>query len=313
MVSRPVLDYFERRLGAPRVVAVVLAFLLGIFLFALLWTMIWISVASLANDADTYRDRLQELVVKVSSWIKEALPGNAKEGMQAASSASVETISSEFADYISANFRGWLGHLTSGLMDLLSSALMVFIFMFFLLLGDRSRSTARSSLKSEIESQVRSYIVSKTVISIFTAGTFGTVLWFYGIPLAIVFGMLAFLCNFIPNIGPVIASLLPLPLIVLHPDLSLTSMIVVVVLTSGIQFVSGNIVETKIMGDSFELHPIAILLTLMIWGMIWGIVGMFLAVPVTAAAKILLDKFEHTRPIANALAGRMDPGNAAAE
>lgn len=83
-------------------------------------------------------------------------------------------------------------------------------------------------------------------------------------------------------------------------------MVVVIVLTSSIHFVSGNVIETKIMGESFELHPIAILLTLMIWGMIWGIVGMVLAVPITAAAKILLEKFDRTRPIANALAGKID-------
>jgi AI-2 transport protein TqsA len=107
------------------------------------------------------------------------------------------------------------------------------------------------------------------------------------------------LLNFIPNIGPIIACLLPLPLIVLSPDLSLTAMITVIVFSSLIQFVSGNVVEPKIMGDSFELHPVAILLTLMIWGMLWGIIGMILATPVTAAMKILFDRFERTRPWPN--------------
>jgi AI-2 transport protein TqsA len=123
---------------------------------------------------------------------------------------------------------------------------------------------------------------------------------------AIVFALLAFLLNFIPNIGPIIASLLPLPLIILSPELSVFSMVMVILLTTGVQFVSGNVVEPKIMGDSFELHPVAVLLTLMLWGMIWGIIGMILATPVTAAIKILLERFERTRPIAEVLAGRFD-------
>jgi AI-2 transport protein TqsA len=83
-------------------------------------------------------------------------------------------------------------------------------------------------------------------------------------------------------------------------------MILVISLTSGIQFISGNVVEPKIMGDSFELHPVAVLLTLMLWGMIWGIVGMILATPVTAAIKILLERFDRTRPVAEMLAGRFE-------
>ena len=144
------------------------------------------------------------------------------------------------------------------------------------------------------------------MISFFTGAAFGVLLWLFGVPLALVFGLLAFLLNFIPNIGPIIASLLPLPLIVLHPDMSLTTMLLVIALSGGVQFISGNIVEPKIMGDSFQLHPVAILLILMFWGMIWGIVGMFLSVPITAAACILMQRFDHTRPIAQLLAGNFD-------
>ena len=99
---------------------------------------------------------------------------------------------------------------------------------------------------------------------------------------------------------------LPLPLVLLDPDLSVGGMITVILLVSVIEFVSGNVIETKVMGDSFELHPVVVLLTLMLWGMIWDLPGMFLATPITAAMKILLEKFEYTRPIAEMMAGRFD-------
>ena len=330
----PILDYFEKRLNTPRIVAVVITFLLGLLLTSLLWAMVWISVASLANDADVYRVRLTDLVAKVSEKIRPDTPlpvpvdnvedveANAEqttqekakqkaseEAMQSRTTAPV-VVSDKDAErldaFLNENFRVGLGQLSSALMDLLSSGLVVLIFMFFLLLGGSASKEKREGVWSKIESQIRSYIVTKTVISLFTGGLFGFVLWLFGIPLAFVFGVLAFLLNFIPNVGPVIASLLPMPLIFLNPDLSLTSMLTVASLAGMIQFGSGNIVEPKIMGDSFELHPVAILLTLMFWGMIWGIVGMFLATPITAAMKILFEKFEPTRPIAELLAGHLN-------
>ncbi|MEC8783586.1 MAG: AI-2E family transporter, partial [Planctomycetota bacterium] len=159
---------------------------------------------------------------------------------------------------------------------------------------------------NEIEKKIRSYIVTKTIISAFTGVAVGLVLWLFDIPLAFVFGMLACLLNFIPNVGPLIMCVLPLPLVLLDPDLSVGGMVTVILLVSVIEFVSGNVIETKVMGDSFELHPVVVLLTLMLWGMIWDLPGMFLATPITAAMKILLEKFEYTRPIAEMMAGRFD-------
>ena len=121
-----------------------------------------------------------------------------------------------------------------------------------------------------------------------------------------VFALLAFLFNFIPNIGPVIAALLPIPLILVDPELSIWGMIAVISLASAVQIISGNVVEPKMLGDSVDIHPIVVLLALMFWGMIWGIVGMFLATPITAAMKILFSKFESTRPLAALLEGRVD-------
>ncbi len=299
----PLLDLIQKRLGGPRVVAVAIAFLGGVALLACLWLFIWVSVESMLRDADTYRQQYQSIVLRVSNALTPksdtAEPGTADTGQV----TPVET-PTDLADFTGGYVQSGLANVASALTELLGSATMVLIFMFFLLLGGSTETVPRSGVWLEIESQIRGYIVTKTVISAVTGAAFGFVLWLYGIPLAVVFALLAFLFNFIPNIGPIIASLLPLPLILLSPDLSIPSMVIVISLTMGIQFVSGNVIEPKIMGDSFELHPVAVLLTLMLWGMIWGITGMILATPVTAAIKILLERFDHTRPVADVLAGR---------
>jgi AI-2 transport protein TqsA len=146
----------------------------------------------------------------------------------------------------------------------------------------------------------------KTFISAATGLAVWLTLTFFGVPLALVFGILAFSLNFIPNIGPLLMCVLPLPLIFLHPGLSLTNMIVAAVMMSVIQFVSGSVVEPKMMGDSFKLHPVVIMLTLLMWGVIWGLPGMFLSTPITAAMRIVFEQFHYTRPLARLLAGRFE-------
>ncbi|MHC4224754.1 MAG: AI-2E family transporter [Planctomycetota bacterium] len=107
-----------------------------------------------------------------------------------------------------------------------------------------------------------------------------------------------------PNIGSVIATILPLPVILVSPELGATSKVVAVAGPAVINFVLGNLVEPKMMGTSVDLHPVTILLALVFWGMLWGIAGMLLAVPMTASLKILFEKLDLTRPVANLLAGR---------
>ena len=158
----------------------------------------------------------------------------------------------------------------------------------------------------EIDQQIRSYLALKTVISIFTGLAFGVTLRLFGVPMALTFGVLAFLLNFVPNVGPLVASLLPVPLIILDPDGSIMWMVATISVSSAIQAISGNVIEPRIMGSSSDLHPVTILLALMIWGAIWGVVGMLLATPITAVMKILFERSELTRPVADLFAGRLD-------
>ena len=322
----PVLDLIEQRLGAPRIAAVAIAFLLGLLLMAVLWLLIWLSVSSLLQNSQDYVDHIADLVQRTNERLPEDFqlpdkifgdnelpeeletpidddPGNND------SSGTTNNVEqpNPWDDPSVRSFASYgMSLIYNTLKELSSNAVMVLIFMFFLLLGGSTSAIPRGGVWREIENKIRGYIITKAVISAVTGAAFGLVLWMFGIPLALVFGLLAFLLNFIPNIGPIIASLLPLPLIVLDPTLAAFQMVMAVALSGGVQFLSGNVIEPKIMGESFELHPVAILLTLMLWGMIWGLVGMFLAVPMTAAVNILLARFEHTKPIADVLAGRFE-------
>ncbi|MCO6045106.1 AI-2E family transporter [Aeoliella sp. ICT_H6.2] len=201
------------------------------------------------------------------------------------------------------------------LLAVLSSGLLVMIFLFFMLLGGSQVQLPENNIWRDVDAHVRKYIVAKTGISLVTGFVFGAVLWMFGVPLAFVLGMLAFLLNFIPNLGPIIASILPVPLVWVLVEatwageegahMGLVKAIVVITLAAVVQFLSGNVFEPKIMGNQFHLHPIAILLSLMFWYMIWGMVGAFLAVPITSASKIIFAELDSTRLAADLLEGNL--------
>jgi len=134
----------------------------------------------------------------------------------------------------------------------------------------------------------------------------GLVLTVLNVKFGWMFGFLAFLLNFIPNIGSVIATILPLPVALIDPQLGTISKILVLVIPGSIQFVVGNIIQPKMMGESLDLHPIVVLLSLIFFGTIWGIIGMLLAVPITAVVNIFLQRFGYTRAISDLISGKTD-------
>ena len=206
---------------------------------------------------------------------------------------------SQFVDQM---VRDGITTLSQVFISLVSTSIVVLIYVFFLLIG--TPSINHSPTLSEVDQQIRSYLSLKTVISIFTGLVFGLALRLFGVPMAFTFGVLAFLLNFVPNVGPIVASLLPIPLIILDPDGTVGWMAATITVICTIQLISGNVVEPKIMGNSSDLHPVTILVGLMFWGMMWGVIGMFLATPIMAALKIILGRIPTTRSIADLMAGR---------
>jgi AI-2 transport protein TqsA len=83
-----------------------------------------------------------------------------------------------------------------------------------------------------------------------------------------------------------------------------------VILVPGvIQFIIGSLIDPKLMGEGLNLHPVTILLALSFWGLLWGIVGMFLAAPITAAIRIVLMQFDTLKPVGMLLSGQFAAAN----
>ena len=123
-----------------------------------------------------------------------------------------------------------------------------------------------------------------------------------GLDFAAFWGMLIFFLNFIPTVGSILATVFPSLLAVIVFE-SPAAIIGVIGGITGIQLLVGNFMEPKLMGNSLNLSPLVILLSLSLWGSLWGIPGMFLCVPITVIAMIICSHFAQTRPVAIFLSG----------
>jgi predicted PurR-regulated permease PerM len=103
--------------------------------------------------------------------------------------------------------------------------------------------------------------------------------------------------NFIPTIGSIVATIPPIA-VTLFQSGSISKTLLVAVLLIVIQVIVGNILEPKVMGRGLNLSPLVVLLSLIFWGWIWGIPGMLLSVPLTAAIRIAMEQIDSTRTVA---------------
>lgn len=291
VVLTPVVESLHRGLKLPRLLALLVTALVGLVAIGLLGVLMADSVAQMQENTAVYERRIQE--------VQDALVGSKLGTVLELDEAALDGVVSQ--DMI----HGFLQRVANALLGILSQLVLVIIFMMFLVSG-----RAHSGTLGDVERRIKGYVMTKVVVSGITGTLTWLILTLLGIEMALVFGLLAFLLNFVPSVGSIIATVLPIP-IVFGGDYSTSVQVAAIALPGTVQFLVGNLLEPRMLGESMDLHPVTILLALIFWGMIWGVVGTLLATPVTAVVRILLDKLPETRPLAELMAGRW-PGEAGA-
>jgi predicted PurR-regulated permease PerM len=203
----------------------------------------------------------------------------------------------------------FLVRVSGSVMSFISNLSMIFIFLVFLLLSkpyfkDKIRnafSPGDAERLGRINESVSRQISGYLVIHLFTSLATGLLVWgalaLLGIDFAATWGLLAFFLDWIPNIGSVIASVLPVLVAIIQFYPAFWPPVICLLLMLVIQLVIGNVVSPKLTGDWLNLSPVVILLSLLFWGWLWGIVGALLSVPFTAAIMITCENIESLRPI----------------
>jgi AI-2 transport protein TqsA len=297
----PLIDVQRRYLRMPRGLAIVSAVVLALVVLALCGSVVATSISNASHKLQDYEEQFQQLTERCASSVPLERLG-------------IKTDAAQIRGFLAAQEgAGWglVSAVLSEATNVLSNGALVMIFMLFLLLGRKPDPRPATDVLAQIETSVKSYIVSTIFLSAVTGLLLGLTLSLLGVEFAWVFALLAFLLNFVPSIGAIIASLLPLPVILLSPELSITAKVSAIVIPAAIQFVIGSVVQPRVQGHALDLHPVVILLALIFFGMIWGIMGAFLATPITAVVRIVLGRIPITRPLAGVLAGNLEVLSAA--
>jgi len=279
------------RAGAPRWAAVTVS-LLSVFVIVLgLAASLALSIAQLATLLPSYQDRFAGLVQDLVAWL-----GGLGVGADQVRTALGRVDFSAVA--------GMLAEALLGLAGAFSN--LVFILAVLLFMGlDAASFPARmravgwarpdvAAAFSSFARGTRSYLVVSTVFGLIVAVFDGIALWWMGIPLAVLWGLLAFITNYIPNIGFVIGLVPPALLALLEGGPRLMLLVIVVYIV--INFVIQSVIQPKFVGDAVDMSLTLTFLSLVIWAWIIGPLGALLAIPLTLLTKaLLLDIDPHTR------------------
>ncbi len=212
------------------------------------------------------------------------------------------------ADGLTSWFWEWIGglqwsraarSLALGLGDFGKDFLLFFLYFLFLLSGlseyknfvryvvaDNHKLQAHTET---LQNSISSYIGIKTVISLITGVLAFVICLLFGLRYALFWGFIAFLFNFIPSIGSILSTLLPLLMAFVQFDSAGRFIALAAVLLLN-QFIIGNVIDPMVMGDKMRLNSITVIFGLVFWGYIWGIPGMLLSVPLDVMVKLVLEQ-----------------------
>jgi len=294
LLLNPLLNRLEK-LKVPRWIGVVISMLILLIIFVFASWFSFFTIDLLVQRLPMYIRRF----IVIDAWAAE------KMGLDPGTS---------FLSYLNFDWQGLilssLSSVSSKTINIISKASLIYIFVLFLLLERQSLipklkiATPRGKgmriavLFERVNRQVSKYLLLKALISAATGLLFYLASLATGLDFAVMWGVLAFILNFIPSIGSIIITLLTIVMAILQFFPNWASVIYVAILMISIQTVLGNILDPRIQGVQLNLSPFVILVSLSIWGFIWGVAGMFLAVPITSVIQIVCANVESLKPFA---------------
>jgi len=285
------------RRGLPRFVATIVFLLLVVLVLTFLAALVRRNVEKAMADLPKYQERLDSMVDRALEQLpieREAFDAMMKE-LPILSNAAAQL--------------GRTMQAAETLLHFVTGMFLVFIYLAFLLaeranlpqrvrraLGEAGAGQVLEIIAS-INLAIAEYISVKTFVSALAGLISYVVLWVFGVDFAALWGILIFLFNYIPYLGSLVAVALPIALSFVQFDEAWKG-IVIAVLLIAIQQAIGMFIEPKMAGQKLGISPLLILLALAFWGLVWGIVGMILAVPLLVTTKIILDNIPETKPLA---------------
>jgi AI-2 transport protein TqsA len=299
IICAPPLFWMQKK-GIPAILAMLILIIVIVGIWLFLVTLIGTSLTDFSGNVPRYQESLLEQTAGWWQWLN-------KQGISLDKTILTDTFNPGRLLKMAANTLNGLG-------GMLTNTFVIFLTFFFILseaAGFPCKLRAIQGEKSlalekygEIASGVNRYLAIKTLTSLVTGAIVAFGLSLQGLDYAIMWGVVAVLLNFIPNIGSIIAAI---PAVLLSlVQLGAGAALVTGSIYLAINIIIGSIVEPRVMGKGVGLSVLVVFLSLAFWGWVLGPVGMLLSVPLTMAVRIALDGTDHTRWIAILLASNRE-------
>lgn len=297
MISAPAVGFLRKK-GLPSVIAAVLVVVAMLGFLSLIGFVVGTSIRGFAKAAPGYRDRMNEQLAGLFGWLHD-------HGYEVHVADLINTLDPGALMGTAANVFGAIG-------GLIGNGVLIFLTLIFILLEAHSFvpklhaafGNADSTIEplEKIAASVQHYLALKTTVAALTAIWVTIWVTILGVDFPILWGFLAFLLDFVPNIGSPTAAIPAMALAFVQ--FGFVKMLVVGLGYLLANMVIGNFLEPRLMGRGLGLSPLVVFISLVLWGWILGTAGMFLAVPLTVALRIALSVSESTRPLAVLMGSR---------
>ncbi|MBI1197269.1 MAG: AI-2E family transporter [Phenylobacterium sp.] len=300
------IDGFARvlrlRLRAPKRAAMPLAVVLSVVIFVLAAVFVADNASTFAGQLVDYGPRLNGLIARLASLAGLQAPPSVTDLMRQLNPAS------------------YLGQVAQGLQTFVSTAAFVLVYLGFILAsrrgwerkavalfprGERRQEATDAFLR--IRNGVEQYLWVQTVTGLMIAAASWVAMVAVGLDNALFWAILIFIASYIPVVGGIVGVAAP-PVFALVQFETLWQAIVLTIVLQAVGMFVGNVVQPRMQGRSLNMDPIALLLALAFWSVLWGLPGAFLSTPLTTVMMVVLAQFEGTRWVAVLLSADGDPG-----
>jgi predicted PurR-regulated permease PerM len=301
-VLEPVVRFLGRY-HIPRLASILLSSALIVIGLYSLGLVLFSSGRTILSSYPRYENRLTEIYVGIARFFELSYDEHL---------SFLENLWNQLG--IRTRVRGITLSLSNEFIIFLKDALMVVLFVFFLLTEasffkdkvflafEGKRSGQIYKISHDVVHEVTRYLSIKFLISLATGAAVAGLLKLAGLEFPLVWGMIQFILNFIPSIGSIAVGVAASVFALLQFWPFPQPVIIVALIMLGTNMIIGNVLEPKIMGDNLGLSPIAVLVSLVLWGWIWGFAGMILAVPMTVIIRIICENISYLEPVSILLA-----------
>ena len=298
IICFPLMSLLQQK-GLPKGLSLVLVMLLVVFICLALVYLIGSTATDFSLSLPEYEQRITTEWDAVTLWLND-------HGISVTDSLKTIMDPAAAVGLVSSILMGFGGLLTNSFLIILT---VVFILMeaagYTQKLAVSNNAVEKHSQPDEpgffhvFLGKLRSYMGMKTLISMLTGVVIGIAMWLIGVDYPVLWGVLVFFLNFVPNIGSIIAAVPAVILALLQ--LGFGSALLVTAVFVVVNVVIGNVIEPRFMGKGLGLSTLVVFVSLVFWGWVLGPVGMLLSVPLTITVKLALDSKPETQRLGKLL------------